>query len=107
MEKLFDDLAHDSDTAGFPSKSVFGSDYWFLLERPGYVDFLADYANFFRTKDRPLYERFSGANARSFLGFDDPDNRNTRRVLDRIQTLKAANQDKVVKNVVERLIAGA
>lgn len=99
-------LAANEPTRAVGWKSVFGSDYWFLLERPGFRDFLTEYAEIHRTVFPEFYPRFSGGNARCFLGFDDATNPNNIRVRHRIATWCDEYPDLELKPVVSKLIAG-
>jgi predicted TIM-barrel fold metal-dependent hydrolase len=60
---------------------MYGSDWFMVAMQPGYEKFLREYQdNYTAAFDEEMASKFLGGNALSFLGFDDPANKNTLRL---------------------------
>lgn len=63
------------------SRVMFGSDWLMLAILPRHNEYLATYRDLYRAvMGDSATEAFMGRTALRFLGFDDPDNRNCRRL---------------------------
>ncbi|MFI9815119.1 amidohydrolase family protein [Saccharothrix variisporea] len=63
---------------------MYGSDWYMVAQQRGYDRFLDTYRSRYEAAFGPeARDAFLGANALSFLGFDDPDNRNATRLAER------------------------
>jgi predicted TIM-barrel fold metal-dependent hydrolase len=66
---------------------MYGSDWFMLAILPKHEAFLDNYRNLYRNRfGNSTTEQFLGKNALTFLGFDDPDNANTKRLRKRYET---------------------
>lgn len=83
-------MRDDPDRSGALGRIMFGSDYWFLKMHRGFRQFRQEYAAAMRrvlTGDE--YQDFIGGNARRFLGFDQPTNKNRDRVVRRVERIES------------------
>jgi predicted TIM-barrel fold metal-dependent hydrolase len=64
---------------------MYGSDWFMVAIHPEYEQFLGRYTELFGRFGSERTDRFLGGNALSFLGFDDPSNKNAQRLLARYQ----------------------
>lgn len=86
-EPYLDMLAHmfdDPATATMASRVMYGSDWYMLAIYPDNDRFLPTYRGLFEHRfGTDIAAGFMGGTAMRFLGFDDPSNRNTRRLRER------------------------
>jgi predicted TIM-barrel fold metal-dependent hydrolase len=64
---------------------MYGSDWFMVAIHPEYERFLSVYRDLFGRFGPERTDRFLGGNALTFLGFDDPSNKNAQRLLARYQ----------------------
>lgn len=85
---MLDRMFSDPDTATMASRVMYGSDWYMLAIYPDNEAFLPTYRQLFEERFDPgVAAGFMGGTARRFLGFDDPSNRNARRLADRYAVL--------------------
>ncbi len=81
IERMFGEPA----TAAMAKRIMYGSDWFMLAIHPQHERFLSAYRELFGRFGAERTARFLGANALSFLGFDDPSNKNAQRLLARYE----------------------
>ena len=68
-------------TAAMADRLMYGTDWYMNAREPAIAQFMSDYrAAYEGTFGPEATARFMGARALSFLGFDDPDNQNSKRL---------------------------
>ncbi len=72
-------------TAAMTGRIMYGSDWFMVAIHPECERFLGRYRELFARFGAERTDRFLGANALSFLGFDDRSNKNAQRLLARYQ----------------------
>lgn len=78
------ELFKTEETKVMANRLMYGSDWYMLAILPNLNDFVTHYTTAYRQKfGEPAVHDFLGARALSFLGFDDPKNKNRQRLRDR------------------------
>lgn len=82
--EMLDDMFSRPETASMRNQLMYGSDWFMLAIHPESEVFLDTYERLFRERfGQEVTSAFLGGTARRFLGFDDPANQNTKRLLHR------------------------
>jgi predicted TIM-barrel fold metal-dependent hydrolase len=80
-------LFSESKTARLGERLMFGTDWFMVASHHEFESFFSTVRTAYAARFPQSLDRFMGGAAISFLGFDDPDNANTRRVRARFGSL--------------------
>jgi predicted TIM-barrel fold metal-dependent hydrolase len=86
--QMLDEMFAGRETCEMQQRLMFGSDWFMLALLPAHDQFLANYRAAYEERfGKDALDEFLGAAALSFLGFDDPTNKNAVRLLNRYRTI--------------------
>lgn len=86
--QMLDEMFTGRETCEMQHRVMFGSDWFMLALLPAHDQFLARYREAYEERfGTDALDEFLGGTALSFLGFDDPGNKNAVRLLDRYRRI--------------------